>query len=65
MQLPALFRLVLRPSIPPAAIVSHPWEARNIEEEAPNAIAYCWLLFFLIPRSSDRIDQFPYYSTAA
>lgn len=32
-----------------AAIVSHPWKAMNVEEEASNAIAYWWLLFFESP----------------
>ena len=33
----------------PAAIVCHPWKAMNVQEEASNAIAYWWLLFFESP----------------
>lgn len=33
----------------PEAIVSHPWKPMNVAEEASNAIAYWWLLFFESP----------------
>ena len=33
----------------PAAIVSHPLRAMNVQEEASNAIAYWWFLFFESP----------------